>query len=427
MPASKQVDTCVANAHELERMEVEASRNLLSYEYDILSNSKIMKAIKEMSSVQENLVLDLQDIQRHKLDSFRKLNIEEKSHHRSFEHKLMNELMGLQKDKIERCRQLFLEEAGSELVSHLELSSDKDSVHAMDCNNSYSYPNPSLSSLYSSKGSEMKCTHLCPTSSQFADSDDEHVIPVTNSDSNLRRDLNSNNRDSGDSGDASMDLNSRFNALKIALDQRPSMASRSSNSRPSFKSPYAPISPGDLRVVVTPADRPQPPPHPSIGPRPPPPSAARARQDRQPGGAGKSAAGPRLQRPTWMHHAAPSGPSASPPRWDSASAARKGAAAARGPAHWQAPPQHRWGPGSGSASGGSGDGPAPSPPGSARGGGRLRNLADDATPPPTELQYGSESDVEEAEHRAIMRRLDDSAEWAGPDPGPARRAELLLV
>ena len=88
----KQVDKCVPSVHELERMEVEASRNLLSYEYDILAHSKIMKAIKEMNCVQENLVLDLQDIQRHKLDSFRKLNIEEKIHHQSFENKLMNEL-----------------------------------------------------------------------------------------------------------------------------------------------------------------------------------------------------------------------------------------------------------------------------------------------------------------------------------------------
>ena len=287
-----------------------------------------------------------------------------------------------------------------------------------------SYPNPSISSVNSSKGSEMKPTHLRAKSSKFAHSDNEHIIPKASSDSIHRRHyLKSNHKNSGDSGEL-MDLNSRFNALKVALDQRPSMASTSSDGIPSSQSFYAPISPGDLRVA-TPTNnsiasmtqprhwhRDQ-----SIGPRPSPPSIAQARQDRQPSDAGKSAAGPRLQRPTWMHHAAPSGPSASPPPRDSA-CTRKGAAVSRGTA--PAPPHLRRGPGGGPAGGG----------GPARGAGRRRSTADDATAapsPPRERQRGSESDAEEAEHRAIMRRLDDSSEWAGSDPDPSRRAELLFV
>jgi hypothetical protein len=272
-----------------------------------------------------------------------------------------------------------------------------------------------------------------------------------------------------------MDLNSRFEALKIALDQRPAWESRSGSQSPfspnisyerhqqflPFKSSSSarpdqsldqPISPSELRVaMVAPADRTQTHPIPTksrphrpqrdahIGPFPQPQSAVREGQERQPGDDGKVAAvGPRLQRPAWMlHHAAPSGPSASPPR-RAATGTRKGSnPAARG----AAPAPHRDpsagpGPAGGRRGGGPGaGGPAASPQGSAT---STRSstgccprcpTADSAAAlrPPSPLwllERGPfESDAEEAEHRAIMRRLDDSAEWADP----ARVAELLFV
>jgi hypothetical protein len=256
-----------------------------------------------------------------------------------------------------------------------------------------------------------------------------------------------------------MDLNSRFEALKIALDQRPSIESRSCSQSPSAPyqcyernqftklsstrpdcSPYLPISVTELRLATMPADRRplptksqphRPQPDPSIGPRPPPPADKQESQDRQSGDSGKGAAGPRLQRPAWMlHHAAPSGPSASPPRRD-ATGARKGTNTARSNAPVL---QHRRDPRAGPPSRGNRGPPTLSPQGSVRGaccGPRLsadNSAAGPPTPSPLRaLECSSESDVEEAEHRAIMRRLDESAEWAGPNADPDRRAELLFV
>ena len=378
----------------LASLEIEASKSLISYEYDILKHSKILKTINDMNSLQENLIHDLQDIERHKLDCFRKLNLEEKIHHQTFEHRLMEELLSFQKNKIDTCRKLLIEH---------DYRDDGSQV---------TYP-------------QTLATHITAPNSLTISK------PTFGATQRLNSSSSSNEKDSSDFGEL-MDLNLRFEALKSALDSGPlhkpqrSPASISSRTQhtPSLHqrtychdSTYVPISPSDLVVTTGGVDSklhyhdPSQSLHPQLPNGADSATSASRRRHRQPERPSNAQLGPRLQVPFWMRHhstAIPSPPEPPAPR----------------------PRQERDRPRSNHGSGtrqetGRGrdaltDGAAHGPIGqssacvqASRAGSRPRG--DDPS------WASAESDPEEAEHRAIMRRLDDSGDWA-PDP-----TELLVV
>jgi hypothetical protein len=424
-------------------MEIEASKSLISHEYDILRHSKILQAFKEMDSLHENLILELQDIQRHKLDCFRRLNSEEHIQHRSFEQKLMEEWMNLEKKKLDSCRKLILDEGIHSLVSrpgrpHL------DSTKYLEDDSQFN-PTESLIVCKSSKTTVFK----------------ENPVNCSSMNSTRHpRSMKTTGQSISNLSDLS-DLNSRFEALKIALDPKSSgfilNAKSPPKSRPvavertaempshtnSSYNPFEPISPGDLTGIFRASVAKHPTGLDISNPPQPDPvngrvsfnswASPRAHPLTKPATTNRGPSCPRLQVPFWMrHHGAAS------PR-QPVSAAARGApsqqlddtvtARARNAPLAREGLARRRGGDDVPATGRTNIRPAPfrqrsvSVGSFGTGGGGRSAAAAAADSQWSESSSEFDADPEEAEHAAIMRRIDQSGDW---EQAPAE-PELLMI